>query len=84
MSTIVKSELAVPYAGTRYFGEKLSLLVVGEVASTILPDPDHGGCHPVPAAQITAAMQWILPIHCISGPTDNLFVIIPTGQAEIC
>ena len=39
---------------------------------------------PLLAAQITAAMQWILTIHRISSPTDTLENRIPAGQAEMC
>ena len=73
----------VPSVGTQYPLEKLSLLVVDEVASTLLPGLDHGGRHPLLASQITAAMQWILSIHRAGGPMDTLLDSIPAGQAEI-
>jgi len=38
--------LAVPSVGTQYPSEKLSLLVVDKVTSTLLPGLDHDGRHP--------------------------------------
>ena len=58
------------------------MLVVDEVASTLLPGLDHGGRRPLLASQITAAMQWILSINLADGPMETLSDRIPLGRRK--